>query len=338
MHLFATSRVGAPNGVLGTKMLARPIAPRTPRPGAPAEAHLQHGAQLAEYERRRQEHSTSRADARRASNAACMAALRQRRRADDMARREHDAGSALPPEAPPALTPLPLFSASSSPTFPPPSSSVASGAPAETPAMGAQLSQDTLAVSAVPAALARRPAVGSPSVPKRGRRRTGASPRADASPRAETDDDSGTDNDGDDDLAPRELFVRAGERHPHGAGAPRDGGRAVPHALVQAAVGGVGGGAAGSGGGARAPGGYDSNEDEDFDDNMMSLGEESDGAAGAAAVQPAAGAPAGGGVPPACALCTLPWELDEGDEALYDGAHFLRVEKKAHHRALPVAA
>ena len=290
-------------------MLARPIAPRTPRPGAPAEAHLQHGAQLAEYERRRQDHSISRADARRASNAACMAALRQRRRADDMARREHDAGSALPPEAPPALTPLPPLSASSSPTFPPPSSSVASGAPAETPAMGAQLSQDTLAVSAVPAALARRPAssvasgapaetpamgaqlsqdtlavsavpaalarrpaVGSPSVPKRGRRRTGASPRADASPRAETDDDSGTDNDGDDDLAPRELFVRAGERHPHGAGAPRDGGRAVPHALVQAAVGGVGGGAAGSGGGARAPGGYDSNEDEDFDDNMMSLG------------------------------------------------------------------
>ena len=193
--------------------------------------------------------------------------------------------------------------------------------------MGAHLSQDTLAVSAAPAAsavppaLARRPAVGSPSVPKRGRRRTGASPRADASPRAETDDDSGTDNDGDDDLAPRELFVRAA------------------HALVQAAVGGVeggaagsggvGGGAAGSGGGARAPGGYDSNEDEDFDDNMMSLGEESDGAAGGnapAAVQPAAGAPAGGGVPPACALCTLPWELDEGDEAFYDGAHFLRVE------------
>ena len=44
MHLFATSRVGAPNGVLGTKMLARPIAPRTPRPSTPAAAHLRHAA------------------------------------------------------------------------------------------------------------------------------------------------------------------------------------------------------------------------------------------------------------------------------------------------------
>ena len=32
------------NGVLGTKMLARPIAPRTPRPSAPAAAHLRHAA------------------------------------------------------------------------------------------------------------------------------------------------------------------------------------------------------------------------------------------------------------------------------------------------------
>ena len=210
--------------------------------------------------------------------------------------------------------------------------------------MLAQLSQDTLAVSGAGAARSRRPILSSPATHKRGRTRaTGCA--------------GGGGGDGADaagaDLAPRVLFVRVEEGHhaqahpahragsddpdsDHDDGEDSDGGGggALAGAHLAAAAPGDGVGGGGRGGVAH---GYDSDNDDVDDD--LSFDEDSDGggggggapAAAPAAAQLPAAAPAAGAAALVCALCTLKWDRDEGDEAFYDGAHFLRVEcSKCH--------